>query len=544
MRNAMVVALRAKGVVMIVAACVALSGTLLGQRNESLYTAQKKLIEMGHDPGAPDGINGARTEAAIRDFQRDNKLPLTGKLDSATLRALLGAPTGQASAAGATHAVDFSKFGESTSALTQRKVETRARLSVRHFSEKSVWAFSLERSTDQLTHLSVLPFPSVGTSWKASVVSSEEPDSVVLRALPNATGVVAFERFDDVAYMLGVGSEVRFDSEEWVEFYGEHFRKGGLRISNDKVEFLEGTERQSVRQVLSLQRNSWIRTPAGPQVATVKALPSDGLTAEAFQENADWAKATAQGTASAYRAFLTAHPESHCVQVISGMASYRIAIGEAPPGVAPATSTQLVGPDAASASKVLLSIGTTVLEVDRATAETHGWVESLGGGMILKTKGPSHVTLYTKREGAILTVLAVDDGLGIQQNSGVEPNTRTGLPSCPTEALATVSREAAPALIACLKIKDWRARKVAATALLQLLGPSDAPIKSVDVAAFDPLLKVMRSEGDNVKPGEVAGLLYLADQGAERYGAQWAAGKGLLYLAIHAYLEEIAKDGQ
>jgi len=54
---------------------------------------QIMLIEIGYDPGLPDGYNGLRTEAALRSFQRDYKLETNGKLGNATIKALKKAYT-------------------------------------------------------------------------------------------------------------------------------------------------------------------------------------------------------------------------------------------------------------------------------------------------------------------------------------------------------------------------------------------------------------------------------------------------------------------
>jgi photosystem II stability/assembly factor-like uncharacterized protein len=50
--------------------------------------AQQALIAAGYDPGAPDGAAGTQTVTAIRKFQADKNIPVSGKLDDATLSAL------------------------------------------------------------------------------------------------------------------------------------------------------------------------------------------------------------------------------------------------------------------------------------------------------------------------------------------------------------------------------------------------------------------------------------------------------------------------
>lgn len=53
---------------------------------------QEALKEKGQDPGPIDGIMGPRTKAALKDFQRSEDLPETGRLDAETMTKL-GATT-------------------------------------------------------------------------------------------------------------------------------------------------------------------------------------------------------------------------------------------------------------------------------------------------------------------------------------------------------------------------------------------------------------------------------------------------------------------
>jgi len=53
-----------------------------------LRAAQERLNQLGYDAGAPDGIMGNRTSGALRTFQRDHNLPVTGRLDATTSQAL------------------------------------------------------------------------------------------------------------------------------------------------------------------------------------------------------------------------------------------------------------------------------------------------------------------------------------------------------------------------------------------------------------------------------------------------------------------------
>jgi peptidoglycan hydrolase-like protein with peptidoglycan-binding domain len=49
---------------------------------------QRKLAERGYRPGKPDGVMGPATRAALIEFQRAEKLPVSGRADRQTLAAL------------------------------------------------------------------------------------------------------------------------------------------------------------------------------------------------------------------------------------------------------------------------------------------------------------------------------------------------------------------------------------------------------------------------------------------------------------------------
>jgi len=53
-----------------------------------IYQAQKRLQELGYNPGSVDGISGKKTETAIKEFQRDNGLTINGQLDKETIKEL------------------------------------------------------------------------------------------------------------------------------------------------------------------------------------------------------------------------------------------------------------------------------------------------------------------------------------------------------------------------------------------------------------------------------------------------------------------------
>ena len=61
-----------------------LTGKYKPTPNSSIKQIQIALQNAGYDPGAIDGLMGSRSRKAIRDFQKDNGLDITGKIDKVT----------------------------------------------------------------------------------------------------------------------------------------------------------------------------------------------------------------------------------------------------------------------------------------------------------------------------------------------------------------------------------------------------------------------------------------------------------------------------
>jgi len=55
---------------------------------DDVLTLQERLLELGYDAGRPNGVFGAQTEHALRNFQRDYGLTVDGICGAETLRAL------------------------------------------------------------------------------------------------------------------------------------------------------------------------------------------------------------------------------------------------------------------------------------------------------------------------------------------------------------------------------------------------------------------------------------------------------------------------
>ncbi|HEX6045958.1 MAG TPA: YCF48-related protein, partial [Pyrinomonadaceae bacterium] len=62
--------------------------TSTSKPNDTVLQAQQALTGLGYNLGEPDGKAGASTTSAIKRFQTDRHLPVTGKLDAITLAAL------------------------------------------------------------------------------------------------------------------------------------------------------------------------------------------------------------------------------------------------------------------------------------------------------------------------------------------------------------------------------------------------------------------------------------------------------------------------
>ena len=56
---------------------------------KGIHRIQEKLNQLGYNPGPIDGIWGPKTQQAIKKFQQDNRLPVTGKLDDDSRRQLM-----------------------------------------------------------------------------------------------------------------------------------------------------------------------------------------------------------------------------------------------------------------------------------------------------------------------------------------------------------------------------------------------------------------------------------------------------------------------
>ena len=76
-------------VMFIIVCCVNWTvSSFAAEYNPIVEQAQKKLMELGYDPGQIDGKMGKKTIAAIKSFQKDNALQATGELNELTIKKL------------------------------------------------------------------------------------------------------------------------------------------------------------------------------------------------------------------------------------------------------------------------------------------------------------------------------------------------------------------------------------------------------------------------------------------------------------------------
>ena len=61
---------------------------LAAASDPQVEAVQRRLAELGYEPGTADGLMGPRTRTALRALQRDRGLPQSGRIDAATLAAL------------------------------------------------------------------------------------------------------------------------------------------------------------------------------------------------------------------------------------------------------------------------------------------------------------------------------------------------------------------------------------------------------------------------------------------------------------------------
>lgn len=84
-----------------------------GDKGDAVRKVQKRLINLGYLSGSADGDYGNMTKNAVKDFQRNNGLSVTGSVNSATLNKLNSSSAKKAGAAtGSTQRLDWFNGGK------------------------------------------------------------------------------------------------------------------------------------------------------------------------------------------------------------------------------------------------------------------------------------------------------------------------------------------------------------------------------------------------------------------------------------------------
>ena len=101
------------------------------QSPEIIKKAQEKLSGQGHDAGQADGKLGAKTQAALKEFQKSKGLQASGQLDTQTLAALdvsgtQGSASTGASAGGSATSREQSASASPSAGSSPRAAEPKA----------------------------------------------------------------------------------------------------------------------------------------------------------------------------------------------------------------------------------------------------------------------------------------------------------------------------------------------------------------------------------------------------------------------------------
>ncbi len=92
-----------------------------------LTRAQERLTELGYDPGPADGVFRSQTAAALREFQRVQRLMITGRATPETLERLgIDVPPARLKRLASTHPLGWVARDDQAAPIDQQK-ETQSR---------------------------------------------------------------------------------------------------------------------------------------------------------------------------------------------------------------------------------------------------------------------------------------------------------------------------------------------------------------------------------------------------------------------------------
>ncbi len=159
---------------------------------------------------------------------------------------------------------------EQISLLMRKRCETRAMLSMQESGGQKIWVFILQDSNDKVERIpAAKEGAAIGKATGSEIRFGDkalDPQSMLqgenLVEKVHANGFVFIKgddqkpgrlfasRFDDgsggimgdILSCLGVGSSIRFDNKNWIDFMESKYRKGGVAITAESVIFQTGTE--------------------------------------------------------------------------------------------------------------------------------------------------------------------------------------------------------------------------------------------------------------------------------------------------------------
>ena len=221
------------------------------QYNQIVYQAQKALKGLGYNPGPIDGLWGNKTQRALQRFQRDNNLPLTGRLDELTKAKL-----DTASSSRSTLAVIPGSKTESTTLKDEIDLEKKQEIlkqkrreldHLRIEIEKRKLDLELKRLEDEKQKLEAAKLPPK-QKYTPSAFETDVVERDGRRYIKYRNGVV-FDTKTGIEWIAGPDKDTSWDEAKlWVE---------NLSIDDDDWRM------PSIEELMTLYRNG-----AGPSNIT------------------------------------------------------------------------------------------------------------------------------------------------------------------------------------------------------------------------------------------------------------------------------------
>ena len=222
--------------------------TSIAPTKTTVQAAQKRLLALGYEPGVADGVMGAKAIAALRKFQSDHSLPVTGQLDRKALDALDAAPPAPTA---------------TTPAVRVQEAEVSDGFTLR------------VQGSRQLSHFSD---PMAGGSWGSNGVEAMErrPQSgniflVVQLAVQNSGSAAPLTR-EQVTLRPPLSAQ---SSESYAPFFWQEILANGVGRSSNTINFDSKTVVNIVVEVPELNPEKLVLWFGGHSRGSLESL---GLT--------------------------------------------------------------------------------------------------------------------------------------------------------------------------------------------------------------------------------------------------------------------------